>query len=128
MSDLKGRILCIDDDPDVLEFLRAVLDRAGYQVSCAANAEEGLALYKQVAPDLIIVDLMMEEVDSGTNLVTEIRALGNKAPVYLLSSAGRELGMMTDYTELGLAGVFQKPIDPERLLNIIAQRLKGCGK
>lgn len=126
MSDVKGKILCVDDDADVLEFLRTVLEQAGYQVSCAANAEEGLRCFKDVGPDLIIVDLMMEEVDSGTSLVTDLRALGNKAPIYLLSSAGRELGMMTDYSDLGLAGVFQKPIDPDRLLNIVGQRLKDA--
>ena len=126
MSDVKGKILCVHDDGDVLQFLRTVLEQAGYQLSCATNDEEGLRCFKDVGPDLIIVDLMMEEVDSGTSLVTDLGALGNKAPIYLLSSAGRELGMMSDYNDLGLAGVFQKPIDPDRLLNIVGQRLKDA--
>ena len=125
MQQEKNVILCVDDDQDVLEFLRVVLEGAGYQVHLAANAEQGVKVFKETRPDLIIVDLMMEEVDSGTSFVTELKANGNQAPIYLLSSAGRELSMMTDASDLGLAGVFQKPLDPERLLKIVNQRLRG---
>jgi len=117
-------ILCIDDDQDFLDSLRLVLEAHGYLMEEAVSAETGLKKYKEGKPDLIIVDLMMEEIDSGTNLVKKLRLLENIAPIYMLSSAGDELFMTTDYTNLGLAGVFQKPIQPDFLLSTLREKLK----
>jgi len=66
----------------------------------------------------------MEEVDTGTSFVKELMALGNTAPIYMLSSVGDNLSMTTDYSALGLSGVFQKPIDNNQLLMILAAKLK----
>lgn len=123
MSDNKPVILCLDDDPDILSFLEAILESEGYSFVGAASAEEGLRTYKEVDPDLIIVDLMMEEVDAGTGFVKEIQLLGNTAPVFMLSSIGDNLSMTTDYTTLGLAGVFQKPLAKSSLLAVLKAKL-----
>jgi len=117
-------ILCIDDDQDFLDSIRLILEAHNYLMEEAISAETGLKKYKETKPDLIIVDLMMEEVDSGTNLVKELRLLGNTAPIYMLSSAGDELFMTTDYSDLGLAGIFQKPIQPDILLSTLREKLK----
>jgi DNA-binding response OmpR family regulator len=124
MQDGKHVILYVDDDPDFLFAVRKVLEANGYVMVEAETAEDGLRAYKASTPDLIIVDLMMEEVDAGTSLVKELRALGNTAPVYMLSSVGDNLTMSTDYTDLGLAGVFQKPLNNEVLLKILKEKLK----
>ena len=116
-------ILVVDDDPDVRDALQLVLERHGYDMVGAASAEEGLRQYDACQPDLIIVDLMMEEVDSGTSIVKELRLRGNTAPVYMLSSVGDALHGNVAYSELGLAGVFQKPIDPATLTTTLAARL-----
>ena len=71
----------------------------------------------------MIVDLMMEEDDAGTSLITELRARGCDVPIYMLSSVGDDLAMSTDYSGLGLAGVFQKPVDGKALLTILRARL-----
>ena len=124
MQDGKYVILTIDDDPDFLAAMRVVLEVSGYIMVEAKSAEEGLKVYKKTNPDLILVDLMMEEIDSGTSFVKELRLLSNKAPVYLLSAAGDEMADNIDYAQLGFAGVFQKPIKNERLLSVIKARLK----
>jgi DNA-binding response OmpR family regulator len=123
MQDGKHVILCVDDDPDILSFLKIVLKGEGYVVTEATSAEEGLRVYKATPPDLVILDLMMEEVDAGTSFVKELKALGNKAPIYMLSSTGDNLAMATDYSALGLAGVFQKPIAKEKLIAMIKAKL-----
>ena len=123
MSDNKPVILCLDDDPDILSFLQIILEAEGYAFHGADSAEEGLKIYQEVQPDLMIVDLMMEEVDAGTGFVKEIQLLGNSAPVYLLSSIGDNLNMTTDYTSLGLAGVFQKPLTKDHFLTVLRARL-----
>ena len=124
MKDGKYVILSIDDDEDVLFSLRTVLEKNGYVMAQAFSAEEGLKVYKKECPDFIIVDLMMESVDAGKNLVKEFKLLGNKAPIYMLSSVGDSLASNVDFAELGLNGVFQKPIDSNTLLTTIKTKLK----
>lgn len=123
MSNNKPVILCLDDDPDILSLLEIILEAEGYTFLGADSAEEGLRVYKESEPDIIIVDLMMEEVDSGTGFIKEIQLLGNTVPVFMLSSVGDNLSMTTDYTALGLAGVFQKPLTKEFLLAVLKTKL-----
>ena len=123
MPDSKAKILCIDDDPDVLDFLKIVLEGAGYEFLGAEGAETGLEAYRAHHPDVVIVDLMLEEVDSGAGLAKELRLLGNRAPVFLLSSVGDNLNQATDTVTLGLAGVFQKPLAAAHLLTVIEATL-----
>jgi len=128
MPESKGLILCIDDDPDILSFLRVVLESAGYGFAGAESAEQGLRRYREKVPDAVIVDLMMEEVDSGAGLVRELMALGNKVPVFLLSSVGDGLNLATDYAPLGLSGVFQKPLSAAQLLTVLGAALAPAAK
>lgn len=124
MKDGKFVILCIDDDPDVLDALRIFLEHNGYVMVEAKTAEEGLKRYKEYPPDFILVDLMMEEVDAGRNFAKELQILKNEAPVYMLSSVGDSLAMNIDYTEFDLTGVFQKPVDFNSLLVTLKTKLK----
>ena len=124
MQDGKPVILSVDDDADIRLYIKTVLESAGYVSVEAATAEEGLKVYKQSRPDAVIVDLMMEEVDSGTTLVKELRALGSTPPIFMLSSTGDNLSRIIDTTSLGLAGVFQKPLDSEVLLPLLRAKLQ----
>ena len=124
MKDGKYVILCIDDDPDVLDSLRMYLESKDYIMVEAFSAEEGIKVYQQESPDFILVDLMMEEVDAGKNFVKELRLLENKAPVYMLSSVGDSLAENINFSELGLMGVFQKPVDFNTLIMTLKIKLK----
>ncbi|MEN6383807.1 MAG: response regulator [Phycisphaerales bacterium] len=123
MQNGKHVIMVIDDDPDFIAAMRMVLESGGYIMKEAESAEEGLKKYKEINPEIILVDLMMEEIDSGTNFVKELKLLGNKAPVFLISAAGDEMTDQIDYDKLGFSGVFQKPVDNKRLLNVIKAKL-----
>ncbi len=123
MKDGKYVILCVDDDNDILDAMKLILESNDHVFVGAPSAEEGLEAYKKNNPDLVIVDLMMEEVDAGTSFVKELKALGNKVPVYMLSSVGDELSHSIDSSELGLSGVFQKPIEADVLLKTIKTKL-----
>jgi DNA-binding response OmpR family regulator len=123
MQDGKHVILCIDDDPDILDSLKLILESNGYAFVGAATAEDGVKLYRDRSPDLVIVDLMIEEVDSGTHLVKELKLIGGKVPIYLLSSVGDSLNLSTSYADLGFAGILQKPVPAKTLLGLLAQKL-----
>lgn len=123
MIEGKYVILCIDDDPDIRDSLKLVLEASGYAFAEASTAEDGLRVYKESNPDLVLVDLMMEEVDAGTSFVKELKLLGTQAPVYMLSSVGDSLSLTTDYAALGLSGVLQKPVAPDVLLRLLGEKL-----
>ena len=123
MIDRKRNILCIDDDQDFLDSLRVIIEGEGYATETATSAEEGLLKYKRSRPDMILVDLMMEEVDAGTSFVKEVKALGHTPPIFMLSSVGDGLTLSVDYSQLGLAGVLQKPVNPRTLISALKARL-----
>ncbi len=125
MQEGKFVILCIDDDPDILDSLKVILEGNGYRYVGAATAEEGLRLYRSESPDLVIVDLMIEEVDSGANFVKELKLIGGNVPIYLLSSVGDSLSISTNYAELGFTGILQKPVSSRMLLGLLGQKLKA---
>jgi CheY-like chemotaxis protein len=123
VQDGKFVVLCVDDDPDVTENLTLILDGNGYVAVTANSAEDAVKAFTAAQPDLIIIDLMMEEVDSGTGLVKELRALGNAAPIYMLSSVGDMMHAQTADEQLGLSGVLQKPVAIQTLIKILEQKL-----
>jgi DNA-binding response OmpR family regulator len=124
MQDGKYVILYIDDDQDYLDAVRVILESGGYVMVEARSAQEGLKVFKAAEPDLVIVDLMMEEIDAGTRFVTDLRAIGGEVPIYMLSSVGDNLHLATDYTALGLAGIFQKPLSADTLVAVLKSKLK----
>jgi DNA-binding response OmpR family regulator len=124
MKDGKYVIQYVEDDADYRDSMRTVLEANGYHVIDAASGEEGLRQFKAEQPDMIIVDLMMEEVDTGTSMVRDLKMAGCTVPIIVTSSAGDALHMTTDYAELGLAGVLQKPVDFDSLLALIRSKLQ----
>ncbi len=120
----KPVILYVEDDADYRDAVRQLLEAHGYEMLEADSGEQGLRVFKAHRPDLILLDLMMEEVDAGTNLLRELRAEGNTAPVYLISSVGDTMTTITNAGELGFAGVFQKPMDNAQLLAVLDSKLK----
>ena len=126
MRDGKHVILGIDDDPDVLAYLQIVLEAEGYLFFGAESAEDGLRVFMDEAPDAVIVDLMMEEVDAGVRFTRELQIRRSEIPVFMLSSVGDNFTLTADYSSLGLAGIFQKPITKDTLLSVLSATLESA--
>lgn len=124
MKDGKNVILYVDDDPDFRDSMRTVLEANDYLFSEASTGEEGLRKFKTQSPDLVILDLMMEEIDTGTQMVRDLRLAGCEAPILVVSSVGEALRQSTNVEELGVAGVLQKPVDFDTLLTLIKMKLE----
>jgi len=122
MSDKK--ILVIDDDPDILESISAVLSSEGFNVLTAIDGKEGIDKFKKEKPDLVLCDMMMEKVDAGSKVAEMIRKEDSKTPVYLLSSIGNATASNISVLDLGFNGVLQKPVDPDTLISQIKKALK----
>ena len=91
----KAKILIVDDDLDFIEISRLSLEGQGYQILSAFNAKEGWKMVEKEKPDLIIMDLMMERLDSGMALSQKIKSHPRYAsiPILMLTSISRDTGM-----------------------------------
>jgi len=119
----KKLIAVIDDDPDILEVVQAILTGNGFDVKTAKSGAEGVTLVAEVKPDLVLCDMMMERIDSGSKTAAEIRRANPKVPIYLLSSIGDATASNIDVDKLGFNGVFQKPIYPDDFISEIKSAL-----
>ncbi len=65
----KAKILCIEDDPDMIDYIKLILGKAGYDVIGADGGEEGLEAMREEQPDLVLLDLMMPGIDGAEVLL-----------------------------------------------------------
>lgn len=117
MADAK-QVLVIDDDPDIIDFCRTVLEAEGYEVLAAADGAAGADLARKELPDAIILDIMMERQDTGLKLA---ETLGRETPVILLSNIATALDQVFDTDNLPIKGIVNKPIKPDALLERVRQ-------
>lgn len=106
-------ILVVDDDQNILDFLRPKLKGAGYNVLTASNGVEALEQVKDQEPDLLVLDMMMPEKD-GLETLKEIRDF-SAVPVIVLSARGADTDKIKGL-ELGADDYLSKPFNPDELL------------
>lgn len=116
-------ILMIDDDKDILEAIKIMLETEGFAVDTALNSKVGLEKVTKTCPDLILVDMMMETVDAGAKITEEIKNSGCNAPILMISSISDATSYNLDITAIGFSGLIQKPIMPAVLIPLIKQKL-----
>lgn len=119
----KKLILVIDDDADIIDSIKVILERSGFDVATAMSGHDGIDAALEKKPDLILCDMMMEKIDSGNKVAEELIEKGVVAPVFLLSSIGDATAANIDIESLGFKGYFQKPVHPEQLISSIRRVL-----
>ncbi len=115
----KNLVAVIDNDPDILEDFKIVLTKAGFDVVTAIDGQQGIELIDKTRPDIILCDMMMEAIDSGIHVAKDVKDRCPELPIILLSSVGDVTAKNIGIYELGFNGVFQKPVDFERLISTI---------
>jgi DNA-binding response OmpR family regulator len=113
-----SKILIVDDDPDVVEAIEIILSQAGYEVSSAGSREEGLAAITAATPDLLVLDVMMEQPDDGIRMAQELRRAKFDKPILMLTSIGKVTGMSfgRDDEMVPVDEFQEKPIEPAVLV------------
>jgi DNA-binding NtrC family response regulator len=109
-----GRILVIDDEPDIRDSLEALLTAERYRVDLAANATEGLKRLESSTYDLVLLDLMMPD-KSGMQVLEEVRQRDNETPIFLITAYG-SIEVAVQALKRGANDYFPKPWDNEKLL------------
>lgn len=120
----KGRILLVDDEEDILEFLSYNLIKEGFKIKTASNGKSALKILEKFNPDLIILDVMMPEMD-GIEVCESIRKNEKNDDVLILFLTARS----EDYSELagfsaGADDYITKPIKPRLLVSRVNAILK----
>ena len=120
-----ARILIVDDDPDVVEAVSLFLKKEGHELASAFNREEGKAKVTAFAPDLIVLDVMMEQPDDGIALDQELRREFFKMPILMLTSVSKATGMEfgPDKELIPVDDFQEKPIQPSTLVSKVKELL-----
>jgi two-component system chemotaxis response regulator CheY len=117
-------VLVVDDDPDLLQSLRVLLEAYDYTVIMAANAAAAIAAVSQRKPDIVLTDIYMPDAD-GFELINALREHSADVPVVAMSGGGRVGGYdnLSVATHLGAAAVIDKPFSNASLIETIARVL-----
>lgn len=133
--DRKARIFMVDDDTDLVDIVRSVLEAAGYKFASASSATEALDIVNSVAPDLIILDVMMEDLVAGFRVVNHLRNFEQfpqnkayeKVPILMMTSIQQQTRMKFSQDAgsrlLPIDAFLEKPVKPRVLLEKIAELL-----
>ena len=119
MSEAAKRVLVVDDRPDIVGFVCAELERAGYAVESAGNGRQALERQRERAADLMLVDIFMPEMD-GIETIDRIRSHYPRTRIIAMSSGARG---MQDYLQvardIGADATLAKPFAREELLQAL---------
>jgi two-component system KDP operon response regulator KdpE len=122
------RILVVDDEERIVNFLRSKLKASGYEVLTAGNGVEGLEQVEAQEPDLIVLDLLMPKMD-GLEMLKELRSFST-LPVIILTAKGTDVDRIKGL-QLGADDYLPKPFNPDELvarIETIRRRLESRGR
>ena len=121
-TDDRKRILLVDDDPEIVESMRTVLEANGYQTLVARDGNQGLAMVEREDPDLVILDMMMPK-RSGF-LVLEWLRRNRRVPTRVIMITANEGSRHKAYAEmLGVDDYIRKPFAMDRLIDSVGRLL-----
>jgi two-component system alkaline phosphatase synthesis response regulator PhoP len=129
----RARLLVIDDDPDFVEGIKAILESAKYEVDTALNPEDGLAALRSERYDLLLLDIMMGR---GAEGITVARELGKdpvlrKMPILIITGIREQMaflfpGQPVHPRFVDVDEVVEKPVEPGMLLDKVEALLRSA--
>ena len=121
MNDTESKhILCIEDEPEMIDLIRLILGRRGFDVIGAAGGKEGLEKALQKPPDLILLDLMMPDMD-GWEVYQQIKAdeKFRDIPVIVVTAKAQSIDKVLGLHIAKVDDYIAKPFSPQDLLNSV---------
>jgi DNA-binding response OmpR family regulator len=119
IKDGKKRVLLVDDEDRIVNFLALKLKVSGYQVVCASDGEKGLELARSTNPDIILLDVIMPGID-GLEVLRRLRKFSD-VPVIILSAKER---ISEEVFALGANAFMSKPFNPDDLISKVRALLQ----
>jgi CheY-like chemotaxis protein len=125
-TDLKKRILCIEDDPEMIELIQLILERRGFIVEGAGGGKAGLEAIRAAPPDLVLLDLMMPDLD-GWDVYQQMKADGatRHIPVIVVTASAQNIDREFGLHIAKVDDYIVKPFSPQDLLASVDRVLGG---
>lgn len=117
------KILLVDDEQDIVETLKFVLESEGYTCFCAYNGEDGLKLAKEIVPDLMVLDVMMPKINGfKISRLLKYDAKYKNIPIIMLTARSQESDKQIG-EETGADVYITKPFDLDEVLSTVKRLL-----
>lgn len=122
------KIVCIEDDPEMIDLVKLILTRKGYDVTGATNGPDGLDAVKQVKPDLVLLDLMMPDMD-GWEVFQRMRSDEDTkdVPVIVVTAKAQSIDKVLGLHIAKVDDYITKPFGPSELLSSVLRVLNDAG-
>ena len=118
------QILCIEDEPEMIDLIRLILGRRGFEVVGAAGGKEGLEKVRQQLPDLVLLDLMMPDMD-GWEVYQQMKAdeKTKDIPVIVVTAKAQSIDKVLGLHIAKVDDYIAKPFSPQDLMNSVEKVL-----
>ncbi|BDZ73811.1 sigma-54-dependent Fis family transcriptional regulator [Methylophaga marina] len=126
MSNDKPLILVVDDEPDIRELIKDILEDENYHVRIAADGQEAQQVFSEEQPDLILLDIWMPDID-GISLLKEFKQQNKSVTIVMMSGHGT-IETAVEATRLGASDFIEKPLSTAKLLRGVEQALENREK
>ena len=126
-----AKILIVDDDIELIDATRAVLESHGHAVIAAHDGEQGFKKAKTEKPDLLLLDVMMKHDNEGFEIARRLKEDKdtNKLPVIIITGIKKAKGLPFSFEPdkdwLPVSAVLDKPVKPEKLLKTVEKALSN---
>ncbi|OGS02309.1 MAG: hypothetical protein A3G41_02360 [Elusimicrobia bacterium RIFCSPLOWO2_12_FULL_59_9] len=121
---MKKKVLVVEDNRDTMELLKFTLERAGYEVACAYDGEEGCRKAKEILPDIILLDMMMPVMDGYTaNRRLKEDAATRSIPVIVISARDKMSSLFDSASGASVDAYLVKPFTNQSLVEKVAKIL-----
>mgnify|MGYP005839384229 FL=1 len=120
MSEPRKKIVCIEDEPEMIDLVRLILGRRGFELIGAVGGREGLETVRQVKPDLVLLDLMMPDMD-GWEIYQHMKAdeeLRN-IPVIIVTAKAQSIDKVLGLHIAKVDDYITKPFGPQELIDSV---------
>lgn len=120
MADNARRVLCIEDEPEMIDLIRLILERKGFIVTSAGGGEEGIYKVRKEKPDLVLLDLMMPFVD-GWEVYQQMKAdeTTKDIPVIVVTAKAQSIDKVLGLHIAKVDDYIAKPFSPKELMNSV---------
>jgi len=126
LNNEKPLILVVDDEPDIRELVRDILEDEGYKVSVASDGEQARSAFSSLSPNLTLLDIWMPDID-GITLLKELKEIDANAAIVMMSGHGT-IETAVEATRLGASDFIEKPLSMAKLLRGIEIALESHKK